>query len=80
MRRCSGKDSQPTQKVPLPDRPGNRRDIGRDRIVSVLDDCRWKIKGPGNAADRLGIKPSTLRYRIKTLGIQRPAAEGISYS
>ena len=30
------------------------------------------IKGEGNAASRLGLKPSTLRSRMKTLGIERP--------
>ena len=41
-------------------------------ILTVLEQCHWKIKGDGNAADRLGLKPSTLRYRMKVLGIQRP--------
>jgi transcriptional regulator with GAF, ATPase, and Fis domain len=41
-------------------------------IVRILEDCHWKIKGAGNAAERLGLKPSTLRYRMKTLGIRRP--------
>lgn len=47
-------------------------DVDRGQIVSVLDECRWKIKGAGNAAERLGLKPSTLRYRMKILGIRRP--------
>ena len=49
-----------------------RREIDRDEIVSVLEACGWKIKGMGNAAERLGLKPSTLRYRMKVSGIQRP--------
>ena len=32
----------------------------------------WKIKGDNNAASRLGLKPSTLRARMKKLGIERP--------
>lgn len=47
-------------------------EVDRQRIVSVLDACQWKIKGAGNAAERLNLKPSTLRYRMKTLGIRRP--------
>lgn len=35
--------------------------------------CSWKIKGPGNAADSLGMKPSTPRSHMTRLGIQRPA-------
>lgn len=48
-------------------------DVDRSQILRVLEDCQWKIKGVGNAADRLGLKPSTLRYRMKMQGIQRPA-------
>jgi len=50
----------------------NLEDIDRAHIVRVLDDCGWRIKGTGNAADRLGLKPSTLRYRMRKLDIQRP--------
>ena len=46
--------------------------INRAQILNTLEACQWKIKGVGNAADRLGLKPSTLRYRMKVLGIQRP--------
>jgi transcriptional regulator with GAF, ATPase, and Fis domain len=47
-------------------------DVDRAQVVRVLEECRWKIKGTGNAAERLGLKPSTLRYRMKVLGIERP--------
>ncbi|MGI9430329.1 MAG: helix-turn-helix domain-containing protein [Bythopirellula sp.] len=30
------------------------------------------MKGQGKAAERFGLAPSTLRYRMKKLGIQRP--------
>ncbi len=30
--------------------------------------------GPGNAAERLSVRSSTLRYRMKKLGIRRPAS------
>lgn len=45
----------------------------REDILAALERCNWKIKGDGNAAARLGWKPSTLRYRMKSLGIQRPS-------
>lgn len=48
------------------------REIDRAAILAALEACGGKIKGAGNAAERLGLKPSTLRYRMKTLGIQRP--------
>ncbi len=47
-------------------------DVTRSEILSVLEECQWKIKGAGHAAERLGLKPSTLRYRMKAHGIQRP--------
>jgi DNA-binding NtrC family response regulator len=47
--------------------------VERSNIVRTLEEADWKIKGPGNAADRLGMKPSTLRSRMARLGIQRPS-------
>lgn len=41
-------------------------------ILETLEKTRWKIEGPGGAAQILELKPSTLRYRMKKLGIQRP--------
>jgi transcriptional regulator with GAF, ATPase, and Fis domain len=45
----------------------------RAHILSVLEDCGWKVSGTGNAADRLGLSRSTLQFRMKKLGIIRPA-------
>jgi len=58
----------------VPSRNSSTRlaDIDRTHILSVLRDCDWRIKGRGNAAERLGLNPSTLRYRMKKLGIQPP--------
>jgi len=50
----------------------NLEDVDRAHIVSVLEECNWRIKGVGATAERLGLKPSTLRYRMKKLGIERP--------
>ncbi len=46
--------------------------VERARILQALEESGWKIKGHGNAASRLGIAPSTLRSRMRTLGITRP--------
>jgi transcriptional regulator with GAF, ATPase, and Fis domain len=46
----------------------------RAHVVKVLEACKWKVKGKGNAAERLGLHPNTLRYRIKKLGIKSPAS------
>ena len=47
-------------------------DVQRMHIVKVLKKCKWKIDGPGGASDLLEIKPSTLRDRMKKLGIKKP--------
>jgi transcriptional regulator with GAF, ATPase, and Fis domain len=47
--------------------------IDRAHILAVLEDSGWRINGSGNAADRLGLKPSTLRSRMEKLGIARPS-------
>jgi transcriptional regulator with GAF, ATPase, and Fis domain len=46
--------------------------VMRHHMLGVLQECHWRIKGAGAAADRLGMNPSTLRYRMKKLGIERP--------
>jgi formate hydrogenlyase transcriptional activator len=44
----------------------------REHILRVLCEKNWIIGGPRGAAAILKINPSTLRFRIKKLGIQRP--------
>jgi transcriptional regulator with GAF, ATPase, and Fis domain len=46
----------------------------RRHIEGVLRHCDWRINGPGNAADTLGLNPSTLRFRMRKLGITRAAS------
>jgi transcriptional regulator with GAF, ATPase, and Fis domain len=46
--------------------------IERANILRTLEVSGWKVKGEGNAASRLGLKPGTLRSRMKKLGIARP--------
>jgi formate hydrogenlyase transcriptional activator len=48
-------------------------DMQRAHITHVLNRCRWTIEGRGQAAERLGLNPSTLRNRMRKLGITRPA-------
>jgi transcriptional regulator with GAF, ATPase, and Fis domain len=43
----------------------------RDYIISVLKKCNGKIWGPGAAAEILNIPPTTLRSRMKKLGIRK---------
>jgi transcriptional regulator with GAF, ATPase, and Fis domain len=44
----------------------------REHILRVLCETGWKIEGAKGAASILNLHPSTLRFRIKKLGIKRP--------
>jgi transcriptional regulator with GAF, ATPase, and Fis domain len=44
----------------------------RENVLAVLDAAGWRIKGPGGAAELLGVKPTTLVSRLKRLGLRRP--------
>ena len=45
-------------------------DVERAHILRVIEECGGHIKGNNNAAARLGLNPSTLRSRMKKLGIE----------
>jgi transcriptional regulator with GAF, ATPase, and Fis domain len=47
-------------------------DVQTEHIRSVLDGSGWRIRGVGGAAERLGLKATTLETRMAKLGIQRP--------
>jgi len=49
-------------------------DVEREHIRTVLKSAGWRIRGAGGAADRLGLKPTTLETRIAKLGLCRPKA------
>ena len=51
----------------------NLEDAQRAHIIRVLEECGWKIRGKDGAAERLGLKRTTLQSRMKKLGIQRPS-------
>jgi formate hydrogenlyase transcriptional activator len=44
----------------------------RKHILAALEDAHWVLAGPNGAAARLGLKRSTLQYRINKLGLSRP--------
>ena len=50
--------------------------VQRSHIESVLERCGWRINGTGNTAERLGIHPNTLRFRMKKLGVMCPEDRG----
>jgi len=47
-------------------------EVERAHILAVLKETRWIMAGPRGAAHRLGINRSTLQFRMKKLGIERP--------
>lgn len=46
--------------------------VSRQHIQSVLEQTNWIIEGENGAAKLLNMQPSTLRYRMKKLGIVKP--------
>jgi formate hydrogenlyase transcriptional activator len=47
----------------------------RRHIIAALEKANWVIAGPNGAAARLGVKRSTLQFRMRKLGIVRPALQ-----
>lgn len=71
----------PRLTIPLPQRTieasnkGVRlADVQREHIRTVLNSTGWRIRGVGGAADRLGLRPTTLETRMAKLGLTRPKA------
>ena len=48
-------------------------DVATSHIRRVLDTTRWRIEGDQGAARLLGLNPSTLRGRMRKLGLRKPA-------
>jgi transcriptional regulator with GAF, ATPase, and Fis domain len=51
-------------------------DSQREVILNALRASGWVIGGPGGAAERLGLKRTTLITKMKKLGISRPMQQG----
>jgi len=47
-------------------------EIEKDHILHVLQFTNWRIEGDNGAARILDMNPSTLRSRMRKLGIQKP--------
>ncbi len=48
------------------------KELEKSNITAALEQANWKTWGDEGAAALLGIKPSTLAYQMKTLGIKKP--------
>jgi transcriptional regulator with GAF, ATPase, and Fis domain len=68
----------PRLTIPLPTqttatkRSARLADVEKEHIRSVLESTGWRVRGPGGAADRLGLRPTTLETRLAKLGLRRP--------
>jgi formate hydrogenlyase transcriptional activator len=51
--------------------PSTLRDLERHHILQALQQSNWVVGGPGGAASRLGLKRTSLLYRMEKLGIFR---------
>lgn len=62
----------PSQAVAAAERVQTLEHIERDHINRILQQTRWRIEGQYGAAVALGLRPATLRSRMRKLGIHRP--------
>jgi formate hydrogenlyase transcriptional activator len=70
-------DLRPSTVKPEPVRTGSAvtlrgtlDETERNQILAALEQAHWVIAGPNGAAARLGMKRSTLQFRMRKLGIQ----------
>ena len=57
---------------PVSEEPQALADVQRVHIQRILQSTNWRIEGATGAAKILGLCPSTLRTRMRKLGIHRP--------
>ncbi len=69
---ATGRDGPDSSEEAAED--GNLNSVQRTHILNTLRDTNWVIEGRRGAAVRLGVKPATLRHRMKKLGITRTHA------
>jgi DNA-binding NtrC family response regulator len=63
LRKTSGRVSSPASKF---------HDVERNAIIEALKAASGKIAGPGGAAERLGLKRTTLQNKMRRLQISKP--------
>ena len=61
----------PVEKGPEAPSPQSIDQVERNHILEVLMRTNWRIEGSDGAAALLNLNPSTLRSRMKKLGVQR---------
>lgn len=53
-------------------REGGWQIMQRDNMLKALKRTKWRVDGPGGAAELLDVRPTTLRSRMKAMDIERP--------
>jgi transcriptional regulator with GAF, ATPase, and Fis domain len=48
-------------------------EVEREHLLRVLEQTAWRVRGKKGAAAILGLKPTTLEFRMAKLGLRRPA-------
>jgi formate hydrogenlyase transcriptional activator len=66
--------SNPPAMPALEPSDGTLDAVQKSYIIDVLTKCQGRIEGRNGAAAMLNLKPSTLRYRMRKLGIEKAAA------
>ena len=70
--------TETTPRDPEPAVPRTLRDSERALILQTLEATGWRIGGPKGAAVMLGLNRTTLMFRMRKLGIERPWRPGAS--
>jgi chemotaxis protein methyltransferase CheR len=65
-------DELKTRQKGLPAASKTLEALEREHIVRVLNQTQWKVSGKNGAAEILGLNRSTLRARMRKLGITKP--------
>jgi transcriptional regulator with GAF, ATPase, and Fis domain len=60
------------ETVTVTSRSAALKEVDRALILQALEAACWMIGGPEGAAAKLGLKRTTLFYKMKKLGISRP--------
>jgi DNA-binding NtrC family response regulator len=69
----SGEPLRRSTPIADDEQPGLLSEVQRAHITRVLESTRWRIEGASGAAEILGVCVSTLRNRMKKLGIRHPS-------
>jgi transcriptional regulator with GAF, ATPase, and Fis domain len=69
LARSSTPDTAPDEGEILTD--AEMREREKTNLLAALRRANWRVSGDDGAAELLGLKPSTLAYRMRVFGIER---------